>query len=174
MSIKHILLDFIDFTPIRQRLDKIAGLHKLFNTYKKLEIGSGRGFETSAILDRETFADTVSRDEPVVGREDADKSGSVRVALMEDQRTTLETLAIGKESSRSSETFRVTTEGSVARKQPSHRLARDRVLEIAVMHSNGEAACVLTGEPAEKPSPFRLGILGRAEVTRTKARLSMS
>ena len=34
MSIKHILLDCIDFTLIRQRFYKVAGLQELFNTVK--------------------------------------------------------------------------------------------------------------------------------------------
>ena len=40
---------------------------------EKLEFDSGRDLEASAIFDREMFADTVRRDEPVVGREDLGK-----------------------------------------------------------------------------------------------------
>ena len=110
--------------------------------HRKLQIESGRELEASAIFDRERFADTVRRAEPVVGREDFEKSGSVRVALMEDQWTTPETLAICMELSRSSEALRLTSEGSVAKKTPSYRWATDRVLEIAVRQSKGEAAFV--------------------------------
>ena len=70
-------------------------------------------------LDREMLADTVRRDGPVVGREECDKSGSVRVALMEDHWASPETLAICMMLRRSPEALRLTSEGPAAKKTPS-------------------------------------------------------